>query len=170
MGKSPIGGLKLLHYHHKCTTCLAQVKRTSLKHNLSERVRSGGQMANPIVYISRNRVKKGMLDNFRIHYLDSVPSVELGKSGTIVQLAYVNEDSTEIDIIRVFPDAESMEFQIMGIDENIKIPCQYLETTRIEIYGVPSNNTMDRMKKVAGTSIEMHVNPQFIDGFIRSRS
>jgi hypothetical protein len=127
-------------------------------------------MANPIVYITRNRVKDGMLDNFRIHYLDSVPSVELGKSGSLVQLAYVNEDATEIDIIRVFPDAESMEFQLMGIDEHSKITCQYLEPTRIEIYGSPNGNTIDIMRKFAGPSIEVQVNPQFIDGYIRSIS
>ena len=126
-------------------------------------------MANPIVYISRNRVKEGMLDNFRIHYLDSIPSVELGKSGSFIQLAYVNEDANEIDIIRVFPDVESMEFQLMGIDEHSKIPCQFLETTRIEIYGATSNHTIDKMRKVAGSNIEVRVNPQFIDGFIRSR-
>jgi hypothetical protein len=127
-------------------------------------------MANPIVYISRNRVKEGMLDDFRIHYLDSVPSVELGKSGSIVQLAYVNEDANEIDIIRVFPDAESMEFQIMGVDAHSKVTCQYLEPTRIEIYGAPNDNTIDIMRKVIGLSIEVHVNPQFIDGYISSKS
>jgi hypothetical protein len=127
-------------------------------------------MANPIVFISRNRIKAGMLDNFRIHYLDSVPSVELGKSSTLVQLAYVNEDATEVDIIRIFPDAESMDFQLTGVDERSKITCQFLEPTSIEIYGTPSHNAINIMKKVAGYSIEVNVNPQFIDGFIRSRS
>jgi hypothetical protein len=139
-----------------------------IKLYLSVCVRPGGNMADPIVYITRNRVKDGMLDNFRMHYLDSVPSVELGKSGTLVQLAYVNEDATEIDIIRVFPNAESMEFQLMGIDEHSKITCQYLEPTRIEIYGSPNGNTIDIMRKFVGPSIEVKVNPQFIDGFIRS--
>jgi hypothetical protein len=127
-------------------------------------------MANPIVYISHNRVKDGMLDNFRIHYLDSVPSVELGRSGSLVQLAYVNEDATEIDIIRVFPDAESMEFQLMGVDEHSKATCQYLEPTKIEIYGSPNGNIIDIMRKFVGPSIEVQVNPQFIDGYIRSKS
>jgi hypothetical protein len=60
-------------------------------------------------------------------------------------------------------------FQLMGIDEHSKIPCQYLEPTQIKIYGASSNHTIDKMRKVAGSNIEVRVNPQFIDGFIRSR-
>jgi hypothetical protein len=126
-------------------------------------------MANPIVFISRNRVKEGMLDNFRIHYLDNVPLVESGKVGTLVQLAYVNEAANEVDIIHVFPNSESLDLQLLGADERSTINCLYIEPTSIEIYGTPSNYAIDTMKKVVGSSIELCINPQFIDGFIRSR-
>ena len=41
-------------------------------------------MIDPIVFISRNRVKEGFYDEFRKHYRDSVPPVEAGKPGTLV--------------------------------------------------------------------------------------
>lgn len=127
-------------------------------------------MANPIVFISRNRVKKGMLDDFRIHYLDTVPLIEAGKLGTLVQLAYVNDESTKVDIIRVFPNADAMDLQLEGSDERSKVTYKFIEPTSIMIYGTPSEFAIDMMKKVAGTGIDVCINPQFIDGFIRSKS
>ena len=66
-------------------------------------------MADPIVFISRNRVKEGMVDDFRRHYRDSVPRIEADKPGTLAQLAYVNEDATEVTIVRIFPSAEALD-------------------------------------------------------------
>ena len=40
----------------------------------------------------------------------------------------------------------------------------------IEIYGTPSTFSMEMMKKVAGSGIDVSVNPRFIGGFIRLKS
>lgn len=111
-----------------------------------------------------------MLDDFTKHYLNSIPSVEANKPGTIVQLAYVNEDATEVDIVRLFPSPEAMDLQLQGADERSKVAYQFIEPTSIEIYGMPSNFAMEMMKKVAGSGIDVSVKPQFIGGFIRPKS
>jgi hypothetical protein len=126
-------------------------------------------MTDPIVFISRNRVKEGMLDDFRNHYQGSIPLTEAGKPGTIAQLAYVNEDATEVDIVRIFPNAEALDLQLQGADQRSKTTYQFIEPTSIEIYGAPSNFALEMMKKVAGSGIEVSIKPQFIGGFIRSR-
>ncbi len=127
-------------------------------------------MTDPIVFISRNRVKQGMLDDFRKHYRDSIPPTEAGKPGTVVQLAYVNEGATEVAIVRVFPSAEAMDLQLQGADERSKAAYKFIEPTSIEIYGTPNNYAMEMMNKVAGSGIDVRINPQFIGGFIRPRS
>jgi hypothetical protein len=127
-------------------------------------------MTDPIVFISRNRVLKGMFDDFRKHYLDSIPSIEAAKPGTLVQLAYVNEDASEVEIVRVFPNAEAMDLQLQGADVRSKAAYQFIEPTSIEIYGTPSNFAMEMMKKIAGSGIEVRVKPAFIGGFIRPGS
>ncbi len=127
-------------------------------------------MTDPIVFISRNRVKEGMGDDFRRHYRDSVPLTEANKPGTLVQLAYVSEDATEVAIVRVFPSAEAMDLQLQGADERSKAAYKFIEPTGIEIYGTPSTFAMEMMKKVAGSGIDVSINPQFIGGFIRPRS
>jgi len=125
------------------------------------------QMTDPIVFISRNRIRKGMLDSFAQHYRESVPRTEAGKPGTLVQVAYVNEDATQVDIVRVFPSAEAMDRHLQGADDRSKAAYQFIEPTSIEIYGTPGDFSMEMMRKVAGSAIDVSVKPQFIGGFIR---
>ena len=127
-------------------------------------------MADPIVFISRNRVREGMLDDFNKHYRDSVPTTEAAKPGTLVQLAYVSEDATEVTIVRVFPSAEAMDLQLQGADTRSKVAYQFIEPTGIEIYGTPSDLTTEMIHKVAGSGIAVSINPQFIGGFTRIKS
>jgi hypothetical protein len=83
-------------------------------------------MTDPIVFISRNRVKKGMLDDFRKHYRDSFPAIEASKPGTLVQLAYINEDATDVDIVRLFPSADDLDHQLQGADVCSKAAYQFI--------------------------------------------
>jgi len=127
-------------------------------------------MSDPIVFISRNRVREGMLDDFVKHYRDSVPPIEAGKRGTLVQLAYVNVGATEVAIVRLFPSAEALDLQLQGADARSKVAYQFIEPTSIEIYGTPSDWAIEMMKRVAGSGIAVSINPQFIGGFIRHLS
>ena len=127
-------------------------------------------MTDPVVFIIRNRVKKGMFDDFRKHYRDGVPLTEADKPGTLVQLAYVDKDATQVDIVRLFPSAEAMDLHLQGADERSKAAYKFIEPASIEIYGTPSNFAMAMMKKIAGSGIDVSVHPQFIGGFIRPKS
>ena len=127
-------------------------------------------MSEPIVFISRNRVIKGMFDNFRKHYHESIPLTEAGKPGTLVQLAYVNEEATEVDIVRLFPSAEALDMQLQGADVRSKAAYKFIEPTSIEIYGTPNSYAMEMMKKVAGSGIEVSIKPAFMGGFVRPKS
>jgi len=127
-------------------------------------------MTDPIVFIIRNRVKEGLLDDFCMHYRESIPRTEADKPGTLVQLAYVNEEATEVTIVRIFPDAEAMDLQLQGADERSKAAYTFIEPTSVEIYGTPNNYALEMMKKVAGSGIDVSIKPQFIGGFILPRS
>ncbi len=124
-------------------------------------------MTDPIVFIVRNRVKPGMLDNFREHYAASVPRTEAEKPGTLVQLAYASEDGSEVVIVRVFPNAEGLDLQLQGADQRSKAAYQYIEPTAIEIYGAPNPYALEMMNKVAGSGIPVSIRPQYLGGFIR---
>ena len=127
-------------------------------------------MSEPIVFISRNRIKPDKVNDFRKHYRDSVPLTEANKPVTLVQLAFENQDATEVTIIRVFPSAEAMDHQLQGADERSKKTYEFIEPVSVEIYGTPSNYALEMMKKVAGTGIGVSIHPQFIGGFMRLKS
>jgi uncharacterized protein YkuJ len=126
-------------------------------------------MNNPIIFISRNRIKAGMLDDFRKHYQDSIPPIETGKPATLAQFAYFNENSTQVDIVRFFPNPEALDHQLEGADQRSKITYRFIEPIRVEIYGTPSDGTIERMKKIAGSGIDVRINPKFIGGFLRAK-
>ena len=127
-------------------------------------------MSDSIVFISHNRVKEGSLEDFIRHYQHSIPSTEISKPRTLVQLSYLSEDAGEVIVIRLFPDAEALDLQLQGSDERSKITYQFIEPTSIEIYGTPSNYALEMMKKVAGSGIDVRIKPQYIGGFIRPKS
>ena len=127
-------------------------------------------MTDPVVFISRNRVKDGLLDGFLQHYRDSIPPIEAGKPGTLAQIAYLNDDGTEVVVVRFFSSAEALDLQLQGADQRSKATYQFIEPVSVEIYGTPSDWTLEMMKKVAGSGIEVSVNPQFVGGFARLKA
>ena len=124
-------------------------------------------MADPIVFISRNRVKEGMLEDFRKHYRESIPATEAGKPGTLVQLAYADEEHSEVVIVRLFASADGLDLQLQGADQRSKTAYQFIEPTGVEIYGKPNEYAMQMIEKVAGSGIPVSIHAQFIGGFIR---
>lgn len=124
-------------------------------------------MTDPIVFISRNRIKEGKIDKFREHYRASVTPVFTGKPGTLVQIAYESQDMTEVTIVRLFPDADAMDSQLQGAGERSKKTYEFIQPVSIEIYGAPNSGTLDHLKKIAGSGVLVSVKPNYIGGFIR---
>jgi len=124
-------------------------------------------MTEPIVFISRNRIKNGKADEFRRHYQESVPSILAGKPGTLAQLAYENKETTEVTIVRLFPDADALDFQIQGASERSKRTYEFIEPISIEIFGTPNPATLENMRKIAGSGVAVRISPDYMGGFIR---
>jgi quinol monooxygenase YgiN len=127
-------------------------------------------MSDPIVFISHNRVKEGKLDDLRQVSREGVKLIEADKLGTLVQLAYVNEDGTEVTFVHLFPNADAMDLHMQGASERAKRAYEFIESDRFEIYGTPSHGVMEMMKKIAGSGVVLSVNPQHLGGFIRLKS
>lgn len=123
-------------------------------------------MSDPIIFISRNRIREGKAEEFKKHYQDSIPPTLATKSGTIAQLAYENQDA-EFTIVRVFPDADALDLQLQGADERSKKTYEFIQPISIEIFGAPNPATLEKMTKIAGSGIVVKVNPIYAGGFMR---
>jgi len=124
-------------------------------------------MSEPIVFISRNKIKEGKVDEFRKHYRDSITITMADKPGTAIQLAYEKEQATEVTIVRLFHNADALDQQIQGADERSKKTYEFIEPIDIEIFGTPNPATLEKMKKIAGSGVMVSISPHYIDGFIR---
>lgn len=124
-------------------------------------------MDEPIVFISRNKIREGKRDLFRKHYKNSLQATMDGKPDTIIQIAYENEEANEVTIVRVFQNGDGLDNQLQGADERSKTTYEYIEPTRIEIFGIPNPATLEVMRKITGSGIEVKINPAFLGGFIR---
>jgi len=127
-------------------------------------------MSDPIVFISHNRVKEGKLDDLRQFSRDAVKLIEADKPGTLVQLAYVNEDGTEVTFVHLFPNADAMDLHMQGASERAKRAYEFIEADRFEIYGMPSDGVLEMMRKIVGSGVVLSFNPQHLGGFIRPSS
>jgi len=124
-------------------------------------------MSEPIVFVSRNRIKEGKAHEFREHYQASVPPILKGKTGTLAQLAYENEEATEVTIIRMFPNADALDLQIQGADERSKKAYTFIEPIGVEIFGIPNAATLGMIKKIAGSGVSVKISPNCMGCFIR---
>ena len=124
-------------------------------------------MSDPVVFISRNKIKQGKADEFRNHYQASIQPIFDGKPATFAQLGYVNEGVTEFTVVRIFPTADALDVQIQGADERSKKTYELIEPIGIEIFGIPNPSTLKAMKKIAGSGITVSISPHYLGGFIR---
>ena len=128
-------------------------------------------MSKPIVFISTHRINEGKLDGFTELSREMTPLIEAGKPQTVLFQAYLNEESNEVTIIHVFPDADAMDLHVQGADDRSAKAMEFLEPLRFEIYGTPSDQVLSGMRQQAmRPGIDLVVKPHPLFGFIRLNS
>jgi len=125
------------------------------------------EMSEPIIFISHQRVKEGKLEGYKHYYRQVAEQAKANKPGTLAHMAFHNEEGSELSIIHIFPDAESMEAHMQGVDELAKKAYEYVEILGFEIYGKPTEAVLERMMQIVGSPITLNIRPQLIGGYIR---
>jgi hypothetical protein len=120
----------------------------------------------PIVFINRNRVREGKKIEFIKHYLDNLPQILATKTETLAQLAYENKEVNELTVVRLFPNADALDLQLQGAKDRSKETYKFIEPISNEIFGSPNLATWEKMKEIAGSGVELTINPQYLGGFI----
>ena len=71
-------------------------------------------MSGPFIFIATNRLKEGKLDEERRRVPGLCDFIEANEPRLIAFNEYASEDGTEVGVVQVHPDAESMEFHGSG--------------------------------------------------------
>jgi len=82
---------------------------------------------------------------------------------------YVDDEGSEVAIVQVHADAESMAFHLEAVAERAaRAYAETLEaTTGIQVFGTPSNPVIEMLRRQAGSGVPLDVKPHHLGGFVR---
>jgi hypothetical protein len=126
-------------------------------------------MTGPFIFIATNRLKEGKLDSEKQRLPDLVDFVRANEPRLSAFNEYANEEGTEIAVVQVHPDTDSMIFHMKLIAERAAgAYADTLEaTTNIQIFGGPGAAVADMLLRQAGPGVPLSVKPHFLGGFTR---
>ena len=126
-------------------------------------------MSGPFVFIATNRLKPGKLADERKRVPGLVDFVEASEPRLIAFNEYVSEDGSEVAVVQVHPDADSMAFHMEVVAE--RAAAAYAETvagtTSIQVFGTPSTAVLEMLERQAGAGVPLAVKPFHLGGFTR---
>jgi hypothetical protein len=125
-------------------------------------------MSIPFIYISTWKIKEGKLEEYKRFYKKLVEIIETHEPQMISFSAFVNEEGTEMTSIQVHPDAESMNFhlQVLGqqVGDAMKEVAGFLKPISAEYYGAVPKSMLEFDW---GDGVAVDIKPQQIAGFTR---
>jgi hypothetical protein len=127
-------------------------------------------MTGPFIFIATNRLKPGALDAERARVPNLAGFIEASEPRLIAFNEYASEDGTEVAVVQVHPDAESMASHMSIVRERaVRAYEQTLDATaRIEVFGQPDEVVLATLAQQAGSGVPLTVWPHHLGGFTRS--
>ena len=126
-------------------------------------------MSGPFIFIATNRLKPGKLADERERVPGLVDFVDANEPRVIAFNEYVNDDGTEVAVVQIHPDAESMAFHMEVITERAvaAYAATVDATTSIQVFGTPSNAVLEMLEHQAGAGVPLTIKSLHLGGFTR---
>ena len=127
-------------------------------------------MSEPFIFIGTHTIREGKLEDFKKQWRELLEVVEAKEPRLIAFNAYVNEDGTELTVVQVHPDADSMLFHMQVARDHISEAYQSVleKTKRIDVYGKPSDTALEMISQLAGSEVPLSLKANHLGGFTRS--
>jgi hypothetical protein len=126
-------------------------------------------MTGPFIFIATNRLKQGKLDSEKKRLPDLIDFIQANEPRLIAFNEYANEEGTEVAVVQVHPDADSMVFHMNLIAD--RAASAYAETidatTNIQVFGIPGDTVAGMLQRQAGAGVPLRIKPHFLGGFTR---
>jgi hypothetical protein len=126
-------------------------------------------MTGPFIFIATNRLKQGKLNSEQKRLPDLIDFIQANEPRLIAFNEYANEEGTEVAVVQVHPDADSMVFHMELIAE--RAASAYADTidatTNIQVFGTPGGTVTDMLRRQAGASVPLRIKPHHLGGFTR---
>ena len=127
-------------------------------------------MSEPFIFIGTHTIREGKLEDFKKQWRELLDVVEAKEPRLIAFNAYLNEDGTELTVVQVHPDADSMLFHMQVARDHISEAYQSVleKTKRIDVYGKPSDTALEMIRQLAGSEVPLSLKANHLGGFTRS--
>ena len=128
-------------------------------------------MTGPFIFIATNRLKPGAYDAERHRVPGLVEFIKGSEPRLLAFNEYIDAERTEVTVVQVHPDAQSMEFHMGVVGERAaKAYEETLDaTTQIQVFGPPSAAVLETLGVQAGAGVPLSVHPEHLGGFTRIR-
>jgi len=126
-------------------------------------------MSGPFIFIATNRLKPGAYEAERRRVPGLVEFIKASEPRVLAFNEYIDEAHTEVTVVQVHPDAQSMEFHMGVVGERAaKAYAETLDaTTQIQVFGTPSGAVLETLRAQAGAGVPIGVHPEHLGGFLR---
>lgn len=127
-------------------------------------------MPGPFIFIATNKLKPGAFEVERRRVAELSAFLEESEPRLIAFNEYANEEGSEVGVVQVHPDSDSMEFHMGVVRERAERA--YAETldatTSIQVFGTPSPAVLELLARQAGSGVPTSVKPLHLAGFTRA--
>ena len=126
-------------------------------------------MAEPIVFISRNRLAQGKRAEWAAAYAAAIEMIGSSKPRTAVFAAYLDQSGSVVSVVHVFPDAAAMTTHFEGSAERSGSVGDLITPLGFEVYGPAPPGAIDQLRRDAtasGVTLDLHL--ESFGGFLRS--
>src|SRR4051794_16633637 len=104
-------------------------------------------MSGPIIFIATNRLKAGKLEEEKKRVPGLSEFIEANEPRLLAFNEYSNEEGTEVGVVQVHPDTDSVEFHMGVVRERAeRAYAGTLDaTTSIQLYGTPTRAILEML-------------------------
>jgi hypothetical protein len=131
--------------------------------------REEAPMSAPFIFIGTHRIKEGKVEDFNKMFDAFCRDVVDPKEPRLLAFnAYSSEDGSEVSVVQVHPDADSMLFHMQVARQHIEHAIdELLDVGGFQIYGTPNEAVLGMIKELSGSGVPMSVKPLHLAGFTR---
>ena len=125
-------------------------------------------MPEPIVFISRNRVRPGKAEALASALTEAVAAIGAAKPRTALFAAYRDAAAREVRIVHAFSDAAAAAAHFEGSAERSRGASELIEPIAYEIYGPAPASVVDQLRReAAAAGIVVDTFTDSIAGYLR---
>jgi hypothetical protein len=126
-------------------------------------------VSGPFIFIATNKLKPGKLEAERARVQELSDFIAANEPRLLAFNEYADDNGTEVGVVQVHPDAESMQLHMKVVRE--RAASAYAETLEatmaVQVFGTLDDAILKMLRQQAGAGVDISVKPHRLGGFTR---